>query len=172
MNKLCFIMRGLPGSGKSSVAATILMNLYEPGMIIEMNTPSDAEGSSSIMALHEKSDECHRNCIGRIHSTDNYFYDVNGNYNFNPSFLKQFHDSNYAAFVRDVKNNVKLLIVDNTNSMTWEWKKYHEEAINAGYMTSIIEIPHSPPELCFSRTTHGVPLETIRKMKERWQPTQ
>ncbi len=173
MPKLCFIMRGLPGSGKSTVAESILMSHWEPGMIIEMNTSADAAGPASVKAIYKKDDEhWRRHCIGRIHSTDNYFYDVNGNYNFDPSFLKTFHESNYSAFVRDTENDIGLLIVDNTNSKTWEWKKYHEAAINAGYITSIVELPHPPAELCFSRTIHNVPLEVIRAMKKRWQPTQ
>ena len=166
MSNMCFIMRGLPGSGKSMVASRILLSYYQPGMVLSNNSPSAAH------SIYTADGFGPGRCVGRIHSTDTYFYDSDGGYNFDPSLLAKNHEENLSSFVRDIDNNVSLLIVDNTNSMTWEWKKYHEAAINAGYITSIVELPHPPAELCFSRNIHGVPLEVIRAMKSRWQPTQ
>ena len=166
MAKFCFIMRGVPGSGKSTTARQIINSAMKPGLI-HRTRPGMAE------AIFSEDGFGPFKCIARIHATDTYFYDLDGTYNFDPSKLKEYHEANYKSFLHDVEDlGIELVIVDNTNTQTWEWKHYHEAAINNGYITSIVEMPHPPAELCFGRNTHGVPLEGIKAMLNRWQSTQ
>lgn len=105
---------------------------------------------------------------GAIHSTDDFFM-VDGEYVFDPAMLGRYHDRNYASFVESLGKGVPVVICDNTNSQTWEWERYYLVARDYGYRVVFIEIGHPPTEECARRTTHGVPVEVIRRMIERWE---
>mmetsp|Transcript_12638 Transcript_12638/g.11186 ORF Transcript_12638/g.11186 Transcript_12638/m.11186 type:complete len:142 (+) Transcript_12638:32-457(+) len=131
--KFCFIMRGIPGSGKSTVAKKI--------------------------AGEE----------GVIHSTDNYFVNEEGEYVFDGSKIKRNHEKNYSAFVQSIEDGQETVIVDNTNTQEFEYKKYATYATEAGYVVSYVTIPFISAEEAAERNTHGVPAEAIERMMKRWK---
>lgn len=137
-NKKVYIMIGLPGSGKST-KANELANEYPPWDAV-------------------------------IHSTDSYFM-KDGKYNFNPGLLGVFHQKNFDAFEKSLKQNLSCIIVDNTNIRPRDRRPYIEAAKNAGYDVEeliIGEFTDEAVKLYAKRNVHGVPLEAIQKMADRF----
>ncbi|KAI9352912.1 hypothetical protein BDR26DRAFT_914360 [Obelidium mucronatum] len=68
-----------------------------------------------------------------------------------------------------------LIIIDNTNLQKWEAKPYVECAVRCGYEV-VVKEPTTPwwvakdVDELFKRGTHGVPLEAIARMVERYEP--
>jgi predicted kinase len=142
-------MRGIPGSGKSTVAERIAKGLEQHSFF------SREKGICSGKA--------------RIHSTDNYFM-VDGEYRFDPTKLGEYHKTNFEAFKESVATGYPVVICDNTNTTKWEYERYQKAAEEAGYIVSIISMPHPEPEVAAERNSHGVPLEAIKRMLKRWEP--
>jgi hypothetical protein len=95
--RVVYIMRGLPGSGKSTRAAQIAA---------EARAAAGASSSSSSSSVEPVA----------IHSTDNYFIDpVSGVYVFNVEMLPVNHQKNLDAFCASLAAGVGTVIVDNTN---------------------------------------------------------
>lgn len=134
-----FIMRGLPGSGKSSLAGSLCQE-YLDAIVV---------------------------------SADNYFM-VGGKYFFDPAMLGIAHKTCLWR-AKQAVNNRWPVIVDNTNTTWKEIKDYAKLAIDVNYQIEV----HEPQtewafktHICFKKNTHGVPLETIQKMRDRWEDTE
>lgn len=134
------IMRGIPGSGKSTKAKQLV-------------------GKGSI---HSTDDV--------ISSKGNYneFFDnmkASGNF----SMLSVVHGENLRNAVKDMEMGVTPVVIDNTNIRPFESKPYIENALKLGYddrNISIVDIGTggaSAEELA-KRNTHGVPLDKIQSM--------
>jgi len=126
--KTLILLRGLPNSGKSTLA-----NLLAPNAKFE---------------------------------ADDYFYDPNGMYKFDPTKLGEAHS--------DCQSRVNIclqfglhdnVVVSNTFTQEWEMKPYIEMALNHGYriQTVITEKRHD------GDNGHNVPKETIDKMRNRFE---
>ena len=127
------IMRGIPGSGKSTRAREILKQYR-------------AKDKSVLIV-----------------SADHYFEDGRGNYSFNPRFIGDAHRWCYNTFTLKVTRGINLVIVDNTNTQLWEYKRYVDFAEEAGYEVEIEAIvpDNSKIEEWHARCIHGVPLDKI-----------
>lgn len=138
--KKMVIMRGLPGSGKSTLAKQI------------QNSFSNHVNSSIILSTDD------------IWTTDNHYL-------WNPKALFQSHIVNQAKAEMACYRGINLIIIDNTNITEREYEPYVNLAKENGY-----DIEFAIPETdwafdvqeCFKRNTHGVRLEVIEKMKERF----
>lgn len=142
-NKTVYILRGLPGSGKSTVAELLLWGANREGR------------------------------RGEIYSTDYYFEDSQGNYKFDPDKLGEYHDKNFEDFCYGLKSGREVLIVDNTNTRHWEYQRYLDAAKEAGAFIQVVTVgsPKDPNHVreCAARNSHGVPLEAIRRMSDRFE---
>lgn len=131
-------MRGLPGSGKSTLAHDIQRKYG------------------------------FEHCV--ICSTDDLFIQ-NGVYIFNPKRLGINHKINVANVEKSMKLDTQAIIVDNTNTTYQEMKPYVALALQYGYAVNVLE-PFTPwkydLEACAEKNSHGVQLDRITKMKERW----
>ena len=130
MEKMLYLVRGIPGSGKSTFAKNL---------------------------VGEK-DYCHK-------EADMFFVDRDGNYNFEPSKIKDAHQWCQEEIEFVMKYNHSPVVVSNTFTQDWELQPYYELAIKHGYyVTSIIvENRHG------GTNEHGVPDEVLTKMRERFE---
>lgn len=111
----------------------------------------------------------------RVFSTDSYFM-VDGEYQFDPSKLGEYHAQNLAQATHFMGKGKKyssdiLCIIDNTNTQHWEYEKYEEVAKENGFMVQVISIAWKQEDipLYAERNSHGVPLEAIQRMADRWE---
>lgn len=136
------ILRGLSGSGKTTKA-------------LEIAEKYDLAGYTSAIC-----------------SADNYFLRPDGYYDFNAKLLKQAHEWCYKRAKQAVECDVDCVIIDNTNTRKWEYEKYVALAEGCGYLLEIIKVGDlESVELYAERNIHKVPLDTIRKMAERFEET-
>ena len=111
---------------------------------------------------------------GQIFSTDDFFMDTDGNYNWDPNKLQQAHEWNYNRIKDSLSKGVSPVIMDNTNISQWELRKLKplvEYAKINGYEARIEE-PQTPwafdPEELAKKNSHGVPQEAIEGKLKKW----
>jgi len=134
MSKALILLRGLPGSGKSSFAEF----MWTKHVIFEADT---------------------------------YFYDEDGNYNFDSSKLSEAHkwcQSQVEQAMRDNMQNSQYysdIVVSNTSTTEKELQPYIDLANKYDYIviSLIVENRHG------NKSVHNVPEETIEKMRKRFQ---
>jgi adenylate kinase family enzyme len=134
MNGVLFLVRGLPGSGKTSFASAI-WNEYA------------------------------------VCEADKFFYDKEGNYNFDPSKLKEAHTwckNEVETRMIEHQNNQQYypeIAVSNTFTQEWEMEDYFKLEEKYGYKVVylIIENRHG------GQNVHGVPEDKLQIMKDRFQ---
>jgi len=127
------LLRGLPGSGKSTLGDIILQTTQQ-----------------------QKAD---------VLSADNLFIDNKGNYNFDPTKLKEAHNMCQQKCAERMRLEFSRIVVANTFTQEWEMEPYFEMAKRYGYRvhTIIVENRHG------SKNVHGVPDEKLQQMKDRFE---
>ncbi len=134
MSGILFLVRGLPGSGKSSLA-THIWNEYA------------------------------------VCEADKFFYDKEGNYNFDPTKLKQAHEwcrNEVETRMKDHQVNEQYypeIAVSNTFTQEWEMESYFQlaEKYNYKVVSLIVENRHG------SKNLHGVPDDKVEIMRNRFE---
>ena len=132
--KVLTLVRGLPGSGKSTFANTITNEFS-------------------------------------VCEADKFFYDKEGNYNFDANKLSQAHKwckEQVEIRMKDNQINEQFyphIVVSNTFTKEWEMNEYFELAKQYGYMvfTIIVENRHG------SKSVHNVPEATMGNMLNRFE---
>lgn len=108
---------------------------------------------------------------GVICSADNFFVKA-GSYEFDAKRLPAAHAECKRLAREAMQADVSLVVVDNTNTQLWEFRPYLDMAAEFNYAIEI-RIPETPwawdAEECARKNSHGVPLETIKKMIARFQ---
>lgn len=121
---------------------------------------------------------------GEVFSTDDFFMEGE-EYKFDPTKLKEAHDSNQRRVWEAARRKVNPIVVDNTTTMAWEAKPYVVIGMTEGYDIEIVE-PESPwwsqfrpnmsdeeiqnlAEILAEKTVHGVPVQGIVNMLKRWE---
>lgn len=111
--KVLYIVRGLSGSGKSSIARELVDDIW------------DQESKSFVRDFY---------------SADDYFTDYYGNYNFDPNKLKEAHEQcqqNVEMAMQKVF--VRKIAVANTFSQGWEAEPYFKLAEKHGFNPFVLE---------------------------------
>ncbi len=100
-----------------------------------------------------------------IWEADMFFIDKNGNYKWNQNYLRMAH-AWCQSQVRSDMNQGKNVIVSNTCLTPSERKPYFELAKEFGYEVEV--------KVCNGgfKNIHGVPDETIERMKKKFTPVQ
>jgi predicted kinase len=131
MPNTLYICRGLPGSGKSTVARTLAPVVTE---------------------------------------ADQFFIRPDGNYDFSPALLGRAH-ADCLARTRAALAHGDCAVA-NTFIRAWEVKPYHDLAAELGAEVVTVNVYDGglTDEALAERNLHGVPVETIRKMRAKWQP--
>lgn len=144
---LLVIMRGLPGAGKSTRAR----NMY--GVL----TPAAFAGPK---------------CEAVVCSQDHYFMDWStGEYNFNGALIERAAEKCLRQLETQLKRQTPLVVLDNTNSRHWEFADALTMARDNAYDYEFVDIFDGDltDEELAARNTHGVPVDVIAKMRERWE---
>ena len=127
------LLRGLPGSGKTTLAKIIL----------QLRSTDEPE----------------------ILSADDFFEDKEGDYNFDPTKLKEAH--NYCQFrcSERMRQQKARIVVANTFTQEWEMDEYFKMAERYNYRvhTVVVENRHG------NENVHGVPEDKLQQMKNRFQ---
>ncbi len=143
--KQVIIMRGLPGSGKSTFARKFVETI---------NDGANCRFYSS-----------------SIRSTDQQFM-VDGVYTFNPKLLGINHGRNFDLFCDDIENGIDIIIVDNTNIKRRDFAAYVTFAEANGYSVReeiVGKFDVDFVNICAKRNTHGVPLFAIERMAQNFE---
>ena len=98
-------------------------------------------------------------------SADDFFEDKEGDYNFDPTKLKEAH--NYCQFrcSERMRQQKARIVVANTFTQEWEMNEYFKMAERYNYRvhTVIVENRHG------NENVHGVPEDKLQQMKNRFQ---
>lgn len=101
-------------------------------------------------------------------SADSFFM-RKGQYKFDPNLLYKAHGMCKKAFVAALNRGVKVIVVDNTNTMNKEMKFYITEALSReGVEIEVVRLT-TPVNVAANRNVHGVPAEVVQKMSDRMQ---
>lgn len=148
--KQLIIMRGLPGSGKS--------------------TEAQARATAHMVARGKSVAIC---------STDD-FHMQDGKYVFQQENLGRFHVLNQRLVAGLMKLEVELIIVDNTNIRYRDMSSYRLSAREYDYKVKVLTIgeaelkgEHTPSYIswCAEHNTHNVPREVIERMAMNFEST-
>ncbi|XP_044762253.1 uncharacterized protein LOC123319390 isoform X2 [Coccinella septempunctata] len=140
--RVLLILRGLPGSGKSHLAKSILKACYK-----------------------------NPNYGHHIHSADNFFMN-RGKYKYDARQIGQAHQWNQKNVDYRMQEGYSPLIVDNTNTEMWEMKNYVAMAVRNGYKIRVLEVNTRWCFSCkdlTSKNQHNVPKRTIENMLARYE---
>ena len=98
-------------------------------------------------------------------SADDFFEDKEGDYNFDPTKIKEAH--NYCQFrcSERMRQQKARIVVANTFTQEWEMEEYFKMAERYNYRvhTVIVENRHG------NENVHGVPEDKLQQMKNRFQ---
>ena len=98
-------------------------------------------------------------------SADDFFEDKEGDYNFDPTKLKEVH--NYCQFrcSERMRQQKARIVVANTFTQEWEMDEYFKMAERYNYRvhTVVVENRHG------NENIHGVPEDKLQQMKNRFQ---
>ena len=137
--RVLYIIRGLPGSGKSSLGEDLINHHWasggKPGVGIWM-----------------------RHC----YSADDWFTDKKGNYNFVPEELPQAHEDCQLRVQGAMLDKVERIAVCNTFTQAWEAERYFELCKIYDYSPFVIQCQNDFGNI------HGCSDDKIEEMRERW----
>jgi len=109
--------------------------------------------------------------MGVLLSTDDYFL-RNGKYEWKMEDLPKAHTFNQNRSKREVDQQTRLIIIDNTNLVSWEFRPYVAMAASNGYRVFLVE-PTTPwkfkPSELAKKNTHAVPIKKIRMMLDKFE---
>ena len=139
--KFCYIMRGIPGSGKSTVANRLAHQVIIPSAIHSTDKYFMVDGvykfdPTKLREYHQKNLEAFKKSLDELPSLP--FYEA-------------------------------VVICDNTNIKKSQYQPYVDAAKAAGYCVAFVVMPMPEAEIAAARNKHGVPLEVIKRMIEQWE---
>jgi len=136
--KTCYVLRGLPGSGKTTWAETKADEFKRQGHTV------------SILSAD----------IWRQNSDGVLVYDR--------TKLKSGHMNCLSHFIETVRMGaIPIVIVDNCNIWTWEYTHYLRIAEVYGYELAIMELT-PPVKTCLERNIHHYPENEVRRLEATW----
>jgi hypothetical protein len=171
-----FILRGLPGSGKSGFATKLVQKFGELVTICSADSffYKKVEDPAGFRMIDP----------GLGLETPTTFYE----YQFNPALLGQAHNKCFCDAFDACQESKPLVVIDNTNSQHWEYRHYELIAKKFGYEVGIYEtgiagthfderkihnvVDKQRLKVWFERQQHGVSLDIILKMWWRWETDQ
>lgn len=143
-DKTVFIIRGLPGSGKSALAESLVSSIKQK------------YGSIRI----------------RIVSENFYFEHPDGTFKFEKMNIGRARSACLSSFVDGLRDGFQKIIVDNIHSEIWEYMNFAKLARAYDYQVIILEI-NCPDQKCalafHARNTHAIPVSACINLYLRWE---
>ena len=146
-NMNIYIMRGLPGGGKTFFVHRLARELVKDG---------ESVGICSADFYH---------CGVPKQPVLPGDYDKLGPYVFKPENLAYAHPACMSGFLAAYQQKMQNIFVDNTNIHAWEISPYVLLGETFGYTVEILEV-QATYSSCLERQTHGVPELTMYRMRE------
>lgn len=139
------ILRGIPGSGKSTFGREI----------------------AAICKMRQVGVRC------EIFSADRFFIGPRG-YVFDVKSIGKAHESCRQQFEDALRKNhaTNILVVDNTHTQLWEYDQYVDRARSIGCRVQVLEMRCPDLTTCIQmarRNSHGVPVTKVIQMYLRWE---
>lgn len=140
--KTMVIMRGPPGSGKSTF----------------------------VRLIREISCGCAK-CTGSYEPTVlslDTFRIVDGKYKFDPARERDVVTNYHEAVFQACENDVPFIILDNVHSRMWEMERTKKMGEDHGYRVFVVEVQQDF-WTCLDRMVHPVPFDKLKEIFERWE---
>ena len=99
-------------------------------------------------------------------SADHYF-GHGKNYRFDASKLGAAHNQCFELFKEAVNAGKPDIVIDNTNTMLKEFKRYIEYAEQHGYKVHVVRLVVDP-KIAAKRNVHDVPPSKVQQMQDRF----
>ena len=108
-----------------------------------------------------------------IVSADHYWYDSDGNYNFDGSKLWLAHKKCQDKFLKSLQKQTPFIIVDNTNIQLQNFHFYLKHAQQHNQTVMLCHVQYNiSPNHCAIVNQHNVPIASIVKMNNNYEPAQ
>lgn len=130
---LLLLLRGVQGAGKTTLANTLI---YLKG-----ESESDAQAFAA----------------------DDYFYQADGSYLFNPDKLNRAHKECFMKVETAMQDRTSLVVVHNTFSRAAELTPYYKLGETYGYRVATVVVENRHGNI----DSHGVPLEVREEFSRR-----
>lgn len=140
MSETLYIIRGLPGSGKSTLGE-ILADTY-----------FSSETARSVGGVKHYS-----------YSADDWFTDKQGNYNYVPAEISDAHEDCRCRVLGAMLSGAERIAVCNTFTQSWEAEPYFKLCDLHDYTPVVVECQNN------FGNTHGCPQDKIELMRDRWE---
>ena len=142
--KFCYIIRGLPGSGKSTVAQQLA---GASGVVLNLDSKvhkhSHVESSADGTAVTQEADS-----------------------------LVDIQKKHYAEFCQEVQRGTPIIVVDNSNIKESEFLHFIEYAQQEHYIASIVTLPAPHDlEIAAQRSTQNITVSELSNMMSMYEPT-
>jgi len=115
-------------------------------------------GKSTLAKMIVDRVSCHK-------EADMFFVDRNGNYNFEPSKIKEAHKWCQEEVEFLMKYEHSPIVVSNTFTQEWEMEAYYSLAKQYGYQVHSVVVENRHGGV----NTHGVPEDKLEVMKNRFE---
>ena len=162
--KCVIILRGLPGSGKSSVAHQLVRSAAERAARTAAAAAAVPGAVPAVASAVPPS---------VVTSADLFFLNpATGAYAFDVRRLGEAHAHCLTAFLSALSLGVGCVIVDNTNIELWEYRNYKLAAKLLGYPVRVVEIACDSEQAARrmqQRNAHRVPPFAQANMLQRFQ---
>jgi predicted kinase len=140
IHRFAFIMRGVPGSGKSTIT-NLLANSFK------------------LMGLDVA-----------VHRIDDLHTSEDGVFFWEDDLEEQRYNKNFDNFCESCNMHVSFIFCDAINLQKSDYNKYIDYAKSLGYFVSTVcpELPTA--DEAANRNKHDVTVEQIHEMLNRWEP--
>lgn len=143
MTRICYLMRGLPGSGKSTRARELALAHYERGEATYV-----------------------------LSADDFWVQNAAGEYRFDGRLIGEAHAWNQDRMVAALENGADAIVIDNCNVCREHAKPYVRLALEFDYEVVIVE-PKTPWAFdldgLLAHGSHNVPRHSLERMLRNWE---
>eukprot|EP00117_Sycon_ciliatum_P045205 scpid7455/ scgid0808/ Leukocyte receptor cluster member 9 len=154
-----YVLRGLPGSGKSRLAEALRSQLGQQGAVRvccadEYFVSSGGTGERDVDSSADASATTARR------------------YDFSSQKIRDAHAYCLDLFMEALNAGIGSVIVDNTHVQRWQYTAYLRLAAMCGYDARIVQLPCGDAEMArrfCERGQHKVPLPAVLRMFEVWE---